>query len=502
MAQSPSSFPLNPPLSNINEPLEGTSVATFQEYNPEKETKEEFLGRTNIIIDTIKVSGRVFDTSTNSPIQGARIRYSYVYNTILSSAFRDGSFESKTVTDIDGKFTLEIEIYARRNNNLPILKGQNDIFDRPIIEINSPISESSKYVSTFKPIIKRDGYILENTGAIGLNPRERDYQQQIAQINSGPSEAEADLITKNSPQDSKGGIIKFIKKQALSISKTLIPSIIKQFKELGIDDITKFAKKEAKKYGGKAYNEAVSQLNEVKNNYVDNFQCPPKEKIEDLIQKKNKLTRKLNNIYKVIDVALKTLGIFGGLLIVFKNIRQLFKVNPIPSTIGTPPGPAGGVIISQSSGKILRYHDKADKIAGLASQFEKIGSGISAALILLKSQLQKAITLIQGLDLVLQKCAEEAGVGLTQVELDDQLLNATLSQDEDGEIVNKEVNGFTLLIQEEVDNPVGTLKRRFAIAKNVNGVTVLKGEPSFSSGDQILIDELSFYITSNNLKGF
>ena len=50
----------------------------------------------------------------------------------------------------------------------------------------------------------------------------------------------------------------------------------------------------------------------------------------------------------------------------------LFKVNPIPSTIGTPPGPAGGVIISQSSGKILRYHDKADKIAGLANQIARL----------------------------------------------------------------------------------------------------------------------------------
>ena len=42
---------------------------------------------------------------------------------------------------------------------------------------------------------------------------------------------------------------------------------------------------------------------------------------------------------------------------------------------------------------------------------------------------------------------------------------------------------------------VGDLPRRQAIAKNSKGITILKGEPSFSAEDQILIDELAFYIT-------
>ena len=52
-----------------------------------------------------------------------------------------------------------------------------------------------------------------------------------------------------------------------------------------------------------------------------------------------------------------------------------------------------------------------------------------------------------------------------------------------------------------VDNViVGGLKRRRAVAKNKQGVIILQGEPSFSSIDQILIDELVFYIQQNNLK--
>jgi len=44
------------------------------------------------------------------------------------------------------------------------------------------------------------------------------------------------------------------------------------------------------------------------------------------------------------------------------------------------------------------------------------------------------------------------------------------------------------------------LKRRKAVARNQAGVIMLQGEPSFSSNDQILIDELTYYIQTNDLK--
>jgi hypothetical protein len=60
------------------------------------------------------------------------------------------------------------------------------------------------------------------------------------------------------------------------------------------------------------------------------------------------------------------------------------------------------------------------------------------------------------------------------------------------------VNGFEMGVETEATT--NTLKRRRAIARDKNGVVMLKGEWSFSSIDQILIDELTFYIQQNNLK--
>ena len=50
------------------------------------------------------------------------------------------------------------------------------------------------------------------------------------------------------------------------------------------------------------------------------------------------------------------------------------------------------------------------------------------------------------------------------------------------------------------ETTTNSLKRRRAIARNKSGVVMLQGEWSFSSIDQILIDELVFYIQQNDLK--
>ena len=61
-------------------------------------------------------------------------------------------------------------------------------------------------------------------------------------------------------------------------------------------------------------------------------------------------------------------------------------------------------------------------------------------------------------------------------------------------------DGFEISVEVDQQSKTGELYKRRAIGKNSAGVTILKGEGSFSAEDQILIDELSFYIVQNNLK--
>ena len=65
-----------------------------------------------------------------------------------------------------------------------------------------------------------------------------------------------------------------------------------------------------------------------------------------------------------------------------------------------------------------------------------------------------------------------------------------------------QVNGFTIEVQEIDKNEVNGLKRRQAVGKNAQGVILVKGDASFSAEDTILINELAYYIKSNDLKAY
>ena len=99
-----------------------------------------------------------------------------------------------------------------------------------------------------------------------------------------------------------------------------------------------------------------------------------------------------------------------------------------------------------------------------------------------------------------QECSEDV---LDLEEVNRELLLVTNNTTENLETpVVSNLNGFTFDILTDNTNPVGTLKRRFAVAKNKRGVIQLRGESSFSASDQVLIDELIFYIQQNDLKAF
>ncbi len=231
--------------------------------------------------------------------------------------------------------------------------------------------------------------------------------------------------------------------------------------------------------------------------------CPSLAKLNQQIRKRNRIVKQLNNIYKVVDAATKAIGIALGLLKLFQLILNIFKRLPIPSTIGLPPGPAGGVITSASYGKLIRNDDKYDKLKGKLAMFAKIGGIVLTALILLRSLLSAALNLLSIADQKMQECMEQYSDEIieTQIALSDELVAISQQQaEEELSPVIGLVNGFKMGVETDPKYKVGTLDRRRATATNPQGVIMLRGEPSFSASDQILIDELAFYITSNNLK--
>ena len=117
------------------------------------------------------------------------------------------------------------------------------------------------------------------------------------------------------------------------------------------------------------------------------------------------------------------------------------------------------------------------------------------------------IIYLKKIDELINKCVQDslrAGAdedGLSMEEINSEILALTVNEEvTQGQEPLKIVNGFTLSVVVDRTEQVGETYRRQAIAKNSKGVVILKGEPSFSAIDQILLDELAFYIVNNNLK--
>jgi hypothetical protein len=196
----------------------------------------------------------------------------------------------------------------------------------------------------------------------------------------------------------------------------------------------------------------------------------------DIVNKKNKLVKQLNNIYKTIDAVTKALGIISGFLTVIEAASILIPLIPLPSPPAVP----------------ILYEKLLEQI----KKYNRISVTTLVVLNIIKSNLLITIKYLGFLDTLILDCSKELGVdNLVFEQLNEDLLkielqtpNPTISQ----------INGFIMGV--ETENTTNTLKRKRAFAKNSQGVVLLLGEWSYSSIEQILIDELAYYIQVNDLK--
>jgi hypothetical protein len=257
--------------------------------------------------------------------------------------------------------------------------------------------------------------------------------------------------------------------QISTIKSTLIPSILTMIAGFGITQVSNIKPEQFTKY-------------------LDQANCPTQPELVALINKKNKLVKQLNNTLKLIDNTTKALGITGGIIEGLNIAFNILKNLPIPTSTGAPGVP--GLTINV----ILGIQDNKDKLDKLIGKLRNINTSILSILVLLRQVLLQALQLLNLLDQLVQKCYPDAEQERVAIEL--TALTNVQSQQLSPVVVD--VNGFTMGVETEVTDK--SLKRRRATATNKQGVVMLVGEWSFSSIDQILIDELIFYIQQNNLK--
>lgn len=220
--------------------------------------------------------------------------------------------------------------------------------------------------------------------------------------------------------------------------------------------------------------------------------CPSASTLNANVERRNRVVRQLNQIFRQITLNTAIAAALTAIAALIKTNKNIIKNSPLP--LGAPVG------IGVPYSAVSKLQEVEVVLTELESDNEELNKQIINGLVLLTAGVVTILVLLKLLDEMTQECAIELNVQPEAIS--QELLDLSNEAAEEGVTSPNSVNGFTLEVQAMDQNAVGKLKRRQAVGKNSQGIVIVKGDPSFSSSDQILINELAFYIQSNNLKAF
>jgi len=382
--------------------------------------------RTQKLNETLKIfsiKGRV--VYNDNPIVGAVIS-----STLGASSSTQQNLSSVT-SDSLGNFTLTGEY----------IPGQ-DFF-------NLIITADKFSTYTTYPFDSNEN-IISDLGVIVLSPLVIGYEENFVKDSSLSQTAIDQIVASKTTFETlqQEKLIDLLN----TLKYTLLPLVLKQFFEFGVVNIQ----------------EALDKKLNIKPN------CPDQAKLTEIINKKNKLVKQLDNAYKIIS---RVTQVVNGIQILVSSLQTLKSTS---LAVPYPLPPAASNTLDETDKKIKKYKAILDSFTLLLN--------------ITSFTLKEIIDYLNLLDQYIQECYPDA----QQDQISTELIALTIQQTTQTSPIISDYNGFKLSV--ETEPTTNSLKRRRAIAQNKQNVVMLKGEWSFSSIDQILIDELVFYIQQNDLK--
>ena len=254
--------------------------------------------------------------------------------------------------------------------------------------------------------------------------------------------------------------------------KQLVPQIIQIAEKTGIKNIGEITEELPNFCLTK---DELNKILDVRNNLVDKLNSTTK-----IINTLSKTTNTLNNVINVTSIAVTTLNI--------ARLASNVGVAAIPS----PPGAPGAIVSSLNTLK-----DLLEFMSPKITTTKNIISSVNTSVDFVNSILLKLLNLLKSIDKYLIGCNNADNL----ISFSEYILNLEKTYIQNQNQLNPNLStyqGFILEVIQEQFSP--TIKRSRAIAKNSQGIILLKTPLSFTSTPQVLIEELKLIIDSNNLK--
>ena len=409
-----------------------------------RQEKKEQADQYTPELKQFNIKGRIYDKKANTPLEGVKVEVVIEEPIYLKL----GEKEYTTSTLNDGTFEITI--------SLPILPIDQKILLQPKF-----LYTKDGYLPGFQEILTLDREAKTDLNLYPLLNLETAAESELAELTNSANNKikEVNIIALNLPDKIVVARRKAIMNVVNIIQTRLFPLALSLLLAFGIVKLSQ------------------------KNQKI----CPTRNLLLANIAKRNRIVKQLNQIF--VTISLNT-----ALATALTLIANQFRAGRL--TIASLPLP----LISQPYSTVSFLQQIQAALKELEEQNKELNKQILVALIFLVASLIIILSLLKGIDQLTQECAQEEDIDLEPVS--QELTALTNEASEEGVVSVNNINGFTLEVQTMDQNAVGKLKRRQAIGKNSQGIVLVKGDPSFSSSDQILINELAFYIQSNNLKAF
>ena len=221
--------------------------------------------------------------------------------------------------------------------------------------------------------------------------------------------------------------------------------------------------------------------------------CPNVERMKQILKIRNNLLKTIDSFQKRVD-AVKPLANNLQPAISAASIALNIIVNlPTPTAVIPPQTGGVGVPMSVLNRYAQTISTLALTIAVLEADVKAINSIVTSVSIPIKTLRDR----LQAIDIKIAQCSKDSS-DPAAITAEAQPKENTGSEGTptgpdglpDEDYLYK---GYTLEIVQDPNSPA-IAPRRYAIAKDTRGIVVVRGQSSFSSDTQILLDEIKFRI--------
>tara|TARA_B110000208_G_scaffold144146_1_gene173856 strand:- start:53 stop:1402 length:1350 start_codon:yes stop_codon:yes gene_type:complete len=390
-------------------------------------------------IEKFTIEGRLYDKITSEPIKGAKVE------PLLALG-------KKTFTDKNGEFIINLE--------LPILPFNN----KALVE-SKLIYTKSGYIPQYAELLTQKREVKSDLKAKPLinTKLAADQAVEIVKEEVYSKIAEASKLAASLPEKILLVRRKAIEKFTNAILFKLLPLAIGLMLIFGITKI-------------KDRNKKI---------------CPTPSQLKRAAKTRNSIARQINQIYVMVIVNVGLAVLFNYIAFQLRGIRM--QISSMPFPVAAPPGV--GVPQSLLSG----LQNIKDILKTLADANKKLNIQLIIALIFFIAAMIILSMIIKTVDSLIFECAKDQDIELEEL---NPAIQDLANGDNNDIVTPNQVAGFTLEVVELDKNSIGKYKRRQAVGKNNQGVILVRGDQSFSNDDSALINELIFYIRSNDLKAY